>query len=137
MKWSEKEGLSLFLKPSGFTGLFRTVMSPEVTPWCSIPKDASCRASMATAASPSSQKAEAKRTLVDNYQGKRLNSPNDLVYKSNGDLYFTDPPYGLPSPESLDARDGLLRRIPLGEEWRDDFVDQGNVAPQRPGLFAR
>jgi gluconolactonase len=41
-----------------------------------------------------------KRTLVDNYQGKRLNSPNDLVYKSNGDLYFTDPPYGLPSPES-------------------------------------
>jgi len=37
-----------------------------------------------------------KRTLVDNYEGKRLNSPNDAVYKSNGDLYFTDPPYGLP-----------------------------------------
>src|SRR6266540_1879849 len=37
-----------------------------------------------------------KRTLVDSYMGKRLNSPNDAVYKSNGDLYFTDPPYGLP-----------------------------------------
>ena len=37
-----------------------------------------------------------KRTLVDNYEGKRLNSPNDGCYKSNGDLYFTDPPYGLP-----------------------------------------
>ena len=37
-----------------------------------------------------------KRTLVDNYQGKRLNSPNDLIYHSNGDLYFFDPPYGLP-----------------------------------------
>ena len=37
-----------------------------------------------------------KRTLVDNYQGKRLNSPNDLVFHSSGDLYFTDPPYGLP-----------------------------------------
>ena len=37
-----------------------------------------------------------KLTLADRYQGKRLNSPNDLVYKSNGDLYFTDPPYGLP-----------------------------------------
>jgi gluconolactonase len=35
-------------------------------------------------------------TLVDNYQGKKLNSPNDACYKSNGDLYFTDPPYGLP-----------------------------------------
>jgi len=37
-----------------------------------------------------------KKTLVDGYQGKRFNSPNDLVFKSNGDLYFTDPPYGLP-----------------------------------------
>ena len=33
---------------------------------------------------------------MDRYEGKRLNSPNDLVFKSNGDLYFTDPPYGLP-----------------------------------------
>jgi gluconolactonase len=34
--------------------------------------------------------------LADHYQGKRLNSPNDLVYKSDGALYFTDPPFGLP-----------------------------------------
>jgi gluconolactonase len=34
--------------------------------------------------------------LADAYQGKRLNSPNDLVYKSDGALYFTDPPFGLP-----------------------------------------
>ncbi len=34
--------------------------------------------------------------LADRYQGKRLNSPNDLVYKSDGALYFTDPPFGLP-----------------------------------------
>lgn len=33
--------------------------------------------------------------LADSYQGKKLNSPNDLVYKSDGSLYFTDPPYGL------------------------------------------
>jgi gluconolactonase len=36
-----------------------------------------------------------KTTLIDRYRGKRFNSPNDLVYKSNGDLYFTDPIYGL------------------------------------------
>jgi gluconolactonase len=35
--------------------------------------------------------------LADTFKGKRLNSPNDLYYKSNGDLYFTDPPYGLKS----------------------------------------
>jgi len=34
--------------------------------------------------------------LADNYHGKRLNSPNDLVYRSDGTLYFTDPPFGLP-----------------------------------------
>jgi gluconolactonase len=34
--------------------------------------------------------------LADRYQGKRLNSPNDLIYKKDGSLYFTDPPFGLP-----------------------------------------
>jgi gluconolactonase len=36
------------------------------------------------------------RVIAANYQGKRLNSPNDLVYRSDGSLYFTDPPFGLP-----------------------------------------
>jgi gluconolactonase len=35
--------------------------------------------------------------LADRYEGKRLNSPNDLVYRSDGTLYFTDPPFGLPN----------------------------------------
>lgn len=35
-------------------------------------------------------------TLADRYNGHQINSPNDLVFKSNGDLYFTDPPFGLP-----------------------------------------
>jgi gluconolactonase len=34
--------------------------------------------------------------LADRYEGKRLNSPNDLVYRADGSLYFTDPPFGLP-----------------------------------------
>ena len=34
-------------------------------------------------------------TLTDNYLGQKFNSPNDAVFHSNGDLYFTDPPYGL------------------------------------------
>ncbi len=37
-----------------------------------------------------------KTTRADRYQGKRLNSPNDLVFKSDGSIYFTDPPFGLP-----------------------------------------
>ena len=40
--------------------------------------------------------------LADTYEGKRLNSPNDLVYKSDGSLYFTDPPYGLRTQKDND-----------------------------------
>jgi gluconolactonase len=38
------------------------------------------------------------KVLVDHYQGKRLNSPNDLVVKSDGTIWFTDPPYGITEP---------------------------------------
>jgi gluconolactonase len=39
-------------------------------------------------------------TLVDRFEGKKLNSPNDLVFRSDGSLYFTDPPYGLPKQDN-------------------------------------
>ena len=42
------------------------------------------------------EKTGAVTVLADQYQGKRLNSPNDLVYRSDGTLFFTDPPFGLP-----------------------------------------
>ena len=42
------------------------------------------------------EKTGALTILADRYQGRRLNSPNDLVYRSDGALYFTDPPFGLP-----------------------------------------
>ncbi len=45
--------------------------------------------------------------LADRYQGKQLNSPNDLVYRSDGMLFFTDPPYGLPKAFN-DARKQLM-----------------------------
>jgi gluconolactonase len=45
--------------------------------------------------------------LADRYQGKRLNSPNDLVYRSDGTLFFTDPPFGLPKAFD-DSRKELL-----------------------------
>ncbi|MFO0813105.1 MAG: SMP-30/gluconolactonase/LRE family protein [Gemmatales bacterium] len=44
-------------------------------------------------------------TLADRYEGKRFNSPNDLAFKRNGDLYFTDPPYGLEKGADDPARE--------------------------------
>ena len=58
-------------------------------------------------------------TLAGSYQGKRFNSPNDLVFKSNGDLYFTDPPYGMEKgmndPRKELPFQGVYRATPGGE----------------------
>jgi gluconolactonase len=43
--------------------------------------------------------------LVERYEGKRFNSPNDLVYRSDGALYFTDPPYGLAKQDEDPAKE--------------------------------
>ncbi len=45
--------------------------------------------------------------VVDKFEGKRLNSPNDLVFKSDGALYFTDPPYGLWNGQDSDPKKEL------------------------------
>lgn len=54
--------------------------------------------------------------LADTYKGKRLNSPNDLVYRADGSLYFTDPPYGLETQNDSDPKKQLtingVYRIP-------------------------
>jgi len=54
--------------------------------------------------------------LADRYEGKRLNSPNDLVYRSDGTLYFTDPPFGLPK-----FFDDPRKELPFSGvfSWRD------------------
>ncbi|HEY7638633.1 MAG TPA: SMP-30/gluconolactonase/LRE family protein [Steroidobacteraceae bacterium] len=58
-------------------------------------------------------------TLADRYGGKRLNSPNDLAIRSNGDVYFTDPPYGLPRQTEDPGREldfqGVYRLTAHGE----------------------
>ena len=63
-----------------------------------------------------------KRTLADNYNGKRFNSPNDLAIARNGDVYFTDPPYGLPGRE----KDTEFRELPFHGVYR--VTPQGVVS---------
>jgi gluconolactonase len=58
--------------------------------------------------------------LADRYQGQRLNSPNDLVYRSDGTLFFTDPPFGLPA-----MFDDPARELPFSGVYR---VRDGEVS---------
>src|SRR5207237_7620402 len=54
-------------------------------------------------------------TLADSYEGKRLNSPNDLVYRSDGTLFFTDPPFGLPDPAETELGFSGVFRVHDGD----------------------
>jgi gluconolactonase len=95
-KWKEGAGITLYMKPSGYTGVDDYGAEPGSN---GLLLDARGRLVLCEHGDRRISRLEpagGKRTLVDNYMGKRLNSPNDAVYRSNGDLYFTDPPYGLP-----------------------------------------
>jgi len=68
-----------------------------------------------------------RTTLVDNYQGRRLNSPNDAVYGADGSLYFTDPPYGLEALEESPLREldfNGIYRLRLDGELELLYADQ-------------
>jgi gluconolactonase len=96
MKWKEEEGISLFMKPSGFTGVGEYSREPGSNGLALDREGRLVCCEHGDRRVSRLEKGGGKKTLVDGYMGKRLNSPNDLVLKSNGDLYFTDPPYGLP-----------------------------------------
>jgi gluconolactonase len=96
MKWKEGEGISLFMKPSGYTGVVDYGREPGCNGLTLDPQGRVVFCEHGDRRVSRLEKDGGKKTLVDNYQGKRLNSPNDATFKSNGDLYFTDPPYGLP-----------------------------------------
>ncbi|HEX7330449.1 MAG TPA: SMP-30/gluconolactonase/LRE family protein [Pyrinomonadaceae bacterium] len=97
IKWKAGEGDSDFLKPSGYSGTKPFTGREPGSNGLTFDKEGRlvfCQHGDRRISRL--EKNGTRTTLVDNYEGKRLNSPNDLVYKSNGDLYFTDPPYGLP-----------------------------------------
>lgn len=95
-RWQPESGATPYLKPSGYTGVGSYSLEPGSNglTFDSEGRLVSCEHGDRRVSRL--EKNGGKKTLVDSYEGKRLNSPNDLIYKSNGDLYFTDPPYGLP-----------------------------------------
>jgi gluconolactonase len=118
-KWKEGEGLSEFLKPSGYTGKLPYSHEPGSNGLIINSKGqlVACEhGDRRISAMPFAL--GGKRTLADNYQGKRFNSPNDIVQRSTGDYYFTDPAYGMPNRENDSSREtnfmGVYRLFPDG-----------------------
>ncbi len=99
MKWTPDGKVAEYLKPSGYNGkepLEGYIGSNGLL----LDKEGRLIICQHGDGKVVRQEPDGKLTvLAEKYQGKRLNSPNDAVYKSNGDLYFTDPPYGFPKQD--------------------------------------
>jgi len=107
MIWREEQQASVLIQPSGYTGPKRRGGEPGSN-GLAIDRDGNlilCQhgdrrlAMLERSATFGALLNPTFKTLADRYEGKRFNSPNDLAIKSNGDIYFTDPPYGLEGGE--------------------------------------
>jgi gluconolactonase len=116
-RWSEREGHSVFLKPSGYAGTDTSALREAganglyAEPGGTVLlADSGSR--LLARLDPRTKR---KTTLAASFRGKRFNSPNDVVRRSDGRVFFTDPPYGL---EGL--HDSPVKELPFSGVYRLD-----------------
>ena len=130
-RWSEAEGTSVFLNP---------VFLPDLETGGQggsngLTLDLEGRVVLCEHGNRRLARIEAdgsRITLADRYEGRRLNSPNDVVYHSRGAAFFTDPPYGLASPDAAELDwNGVYRLDPDGSVH---LLADGQSRPNGIGL---
>jgi gluconolactonase len=136
LKWAPGAAVSVFMEPSGYTGSKPFTGSEPGTNGLVIDKNG--RLVMCCHGDRMVRRVEkngVRKVLIDKFQGKRFNSPNDLVYHDNGDLFFTDPPYGLPKrfndPEREMGWCGVYRLSSTGDL---SLITKEIAAPNGIGL---
>ncbi|MFZ5497196.1 MAG: SMP-30/gluconolactonase/LRE family protein [Verrucomicrobiota bacterium] len=120
-RWKDGEGITVFLEPSGFTGLQYNGRERGSN---GLTLDPQNRLTLAQHGDRRVARLAADgrsfETVVDRFEGGRFNSPNDLCFDRAGNLFFTDPPYGLPADQQQEipfqgvfrlATDGTLAVI--------------------------
>lgn len=109
-KWTEEAGLEPYLSPSGYTdslprggetGSNGLLLTPEGQLVLCQHGDRQ----LAVMNAPVDQPAPDYKSIATGFEGKKFNSPNDAVLRRNGDLFFTDPPYGLEKGPQDPARE--------------------------------
>ena len=114
-QWDEKKGLQVFRNPSGFTNI---VPNSKEQGSNGLTLDANnkliiCMHGDRRIARLDDWNKNDFTTIVGEFEGKLFNSPNDLVYSGNGDLYFTDPPYGFKNGDK-----DSLKQIPFNGVYK-------------------
>ena len=113
--WNEDKGLGIFTRPIGYSGEVPNLKKAGTN---GLTIDAEGNLIICMHGDRKITKLEQlninkKATVVNSFDGNLLNSPNDLVYDSKGNLYFTDPPYGL-----LEGDDDKLKEIPFNGVYK-------------------
>ncbi len=122
--WSEEKGAGVYLTPSGFTGEKFEGSEPGSN-GLTLNNQGELVLCQHGNRAVSVMKADLSEPmpnyeyLAETFEGKRFNSPNDLIFDRDGNLYFTDPPYGLPggmedAGKEIDFQ-GVYRVTPEGE----------------------
>ncbi len=136
-RWKQEEGKSVFLKPSGLAGPVPAALREPGSNGMVLDRegrlviaDSGTRAIVRV-----DLKTREKTILADRFEGKRLNSCNDLVIAADGTIYFTDPPYGLTegdtSPLKEQSVNGVYR---LATDGTVTLVDGTLTRPNGIGL---
>ena len=123
-KWTEEKGTEVYLTPSGYTGALPRGGEPGSNGLL-IDKNGTLILSqhgdrrVASMDAPLANPKPVFKTLADHYRGKRFDSPNDVTIDRKGNLYFTDPPYGLENHEKDSTKDapyqGVYMITPAGK----------------------
>jgi gluconolactonase len=110
-KWTEKKSIEVYLTPSGYTGTLPSQSNEPGSNGLTLDNGGNlvlCQHGdrrIAKMNTPLNAPQPAFSSIADHYEGKKFNSPNDVVCRSNGDLFFTDPPYGLPKQENDSSKE--------------------------------
>lgn len=134
-KWTEREGASVWLSPSGHTGAPDPALREPGTNGLILARGGLVVADCGNRAVARIDLDTREKTfLCTHFEGRRFNSPNDLVLGPDGAIYFTDPPYGLTG-----VHDSPLRELPytgvfrLAPDNTVSLIDDG-VMPNGVGL---
>ena len=135
-RWSARDGVSEFLRPSGYAGPPTRMLRAPGSNGMILARGAVVMADSGNRGlARLDLRTRSKKMLCRDFEGRRFNSPNDLVLSRDGSIYFTDPPYGLTGLQKSPWREmdytGIFRLAPDGAV---SLLDRSVPMPNGIGL---
>lgn len=142
-KWTAEKGKEIYLEPSGYTDTVPSVCKEPGSNGLVLDQSGSlvlCQhgnRQMAKMDAALDQPQPKFITIADKFDGKRFSSPNDAAYHSNGELFFTDPPYGLQTQDDKDPKKEISYNgvYKVGANGNVSLIHNGITRPNGLAFF--